>query len=91
MQVCTAHNAIRYALIFADCPAILFEFNGCHHFCNSSEGIDEIRNAVSWMYMTAGERADERLVQWNTEIEDLLRTRSSGNRRLAIDKIELRR
>jgi Xaa-Pro dipeptidase len=26
MQVWTAHNAIRYALIFADGPAIMFEF-----------------------------------------------------------------
>jgi Xaa-Pro aminopeptidase len=30
IQVWTAHDAMRYALIFADGPAIMFEFKGCH-------------------------------------------------------------
>ena len=46
MQVWTAHNAIRYALIFADGPAIMFEFSGCHHLCEGYEGVDEVRNAI---------------------------------------------
>jgi Xaa-Pro aminopeptidase len=88
MQVWTAHNAIRYALIFADGPAIMFEFKGCHHLCEGFEGVDEIRNAVSWIYMTAGDRCDERLNLWSAEIDDLMHTHGRSNRRLAIDKIE---
>ena len=88
MQVWTAHNAIRYALIFAEGPAILFEFKGCHHLCDGLEGIDEIRTAISWIYMTAGDRSDERLSAWSAEIADLVQTHGGGNRRLAIDKIE---
>ena len=88
MQVWTAHNAIRYALIFADGPAIMFEFKGCHHLCEGYEGIDEIRNASSWIYMTAGDRADERLLSWSAEINDLMKTHGGANRRIAIDKIE---
>ncbi len=88
MQVWTAHNAIRYALIFAEGPVIMFEFNGCHHLCNDRPAIDEVRNAISWIYLTAGDRADERVALWSGEIDDLLRQHGGGNRRLAIDKLE---
>ncbi|MDJ0780091.1 MAG: Xaa-Pro peptidase family protein [Gammaproteobacteria bacterium] len=88
MQVWTAHNAIRYALIFAEAPAIMFEFKGCHHLCNDRDAIDEVRDAISWIYLTAGDRADERVAAWSGEIDDLLRQYGGGNRRLAIDKLE---
>lgn len=88
MQVWTAHNAIRYALVFAEGPAIMFEFKGCHHLCLGYEGIDEVRNATSWIYMTTGDRTDEYVKSWAGEINDLMKTYGSGNRRLAIDKIE---
>lgn len=88
MQVWTAHNAIRYALVFSDGPAIMFEFKGCHHLCEGYEGIDEVRNATSWIYMTTGDRTDEYVKSWAAEIDDLMRTYGNGNHRLAIDKIE---
>jgi Xaa-Pro aminopeptidase len=88
MQIWTAHNAIRYALIFADGPGIMFEFKGCEHLCNGYEGIDEVRNSIAWIYMAAGDRADERLQFWSGEIDDLMRVHGGGNRRLAVDKLE---
>jgi len=88
MQVWTAHNAVRYALIFADGPAVMFEFKGCHHLCEGYEGIDEVRDSISWIYLTAGDRADERLVQWSAEIAELMRIHGGGNHRLAMDKLE---
>ncbi len=88
MQVWTSHNAIRYALIFADGPAIMFEFSGCHHLCDGLAGIDEVRNATSWLYMTAGDRSDERLESWSGEIAELMQQHGGGNPRLAMDKLE---
>ncbi|MDH3668549.1 MAG: Xaa-Pro peptidase family protein [Paracoccaceae bacterium] len=88
MQVWTAHNAIRYALIFADGPGIMFEFKGCKHLSEGLEGIDEIRDAIAWLFMSAGDRAQERLTRWSGEIGDLMRQHGGGNRRLAIDKLE---
>jgi Xaa-Pro dipeptidase len=88
MQVWTAHNAMRYALVFADGPAIMFEFKGCHHLCDGYEGVDEVRNSISWIYMTAGDRVDERVKLWSAEIDDLMKTYAGANSRLAIDKIE---
>jgi Xaa-Pro aminopeptidase len=88
MQVWTAHNAIRYALVFADGPGVLFEFKGCHHLSQGFEGIDEIRAAIGWLYMAAGDRAPEYLVAWSGEIDSLMRQHGGGNRRLAVDKLE---
>ena len=88
MQVWTAHNAIRYALVFAEGPAIMFEFKGCHHLCDGYETIDEVRDSISWIYMSAGDRADERLDAWSAEIADLVKAHGGGNRRLAVDKLE---
>ena len=88
MQVWTAHNAMRYALIFADGPAIMFEFKGCQHLCDGREAIDEVRSAVTWIYLGAGNRIPERVALWSAEIDDLLRQHGGGNRRLAIDKLE---
>lgn len=88
MQVWTAHNAIRYALILADGPGIMFEFKGCEHLSRGFEGIDEVREAIGWLYMAAGGRAGERLERWSGEIGDLIRAHGGGNRRLAADKLE---
>jgi len=42
MQLWTLHNAYRHALIFAEGPAILFEFNGCEHLCRGLPGIEQV-------------------------------------------------
>ena len=84
----TLHNAYRYALIFADGPAILFEFNGCEHLCRGLPGIDEIRPCVSWIYMAAAENVERQVKAWSGEIDELLRLHGGGNKRIAIDKIE---
>ena len=89
MQVWTLHNPMRYALIFAEGPAIMFEFKGCEHLCQGLETIDELRLATTWMYMGAGDRVDERVTRWAGEIADLMSLHGGGNRRLASDKLEL--
>jgi Xaa-Pro aminopeptidase len=66
----------------------MFEFKGCHHLCEGYEGIDEVRDSISWIYLTAGDRADERLADWSAEIEDLMHTYGGDNKRLAMDKLE---
>lgn len=88
MGVWTAHNPIRYALIFADGPGIMFEFKGCEHVNDGLPGIDELRNSTSWMFMARGDRADEGADLWADEILSLMRDHGGGNLRLAIDRIE---
>ena len=88
MQVWTAHNPVRYAVILADGPAILWEFKGCEHLNRDLPGIDEIRTAVSWMFMAAGDKVDVKLEMWAEEIAELVNSSGGKNRRIAADKLD---
>jgi len=88
MQVWTSHNPVRYAMILAEGPAILWEFKGCEHLNGGLPGIDEIRSAVSWMFMTKGDKAVEGVETWADEIADLLLQHGGGNKRIAVDKLD---
>jgi Xaa-Pro aminopeptidase len=87
MSIWTAHNPMRYALILNGGPGIMFEFKGCEHLNDGLPAIDELRIAVSWMFMARGERAGEGLTQWADEIASELRAHG-GNMRLGVDRME---
>ncbi|AZV78109.1 aminopeptidase P family protein [Parasedimentitalea marina] len=88
MQVWTSHNPVRYAMILADGPAILWEFKGCEHLNDGLPGIDELRTAVSWMFMSKGDKAAAGVEVWADEIADVLRQYGGGNKRFAADKLD---
>lgn len=88
MQVWTAHNPIRYAMILADGPAIMWEFKGCHHLNDGLPGIDELRTSISWMYMSNGDKAAASVGDWASEIADLVIEHGGDNRRIAVDKLD---
>ncbi len=88
MQVWTLHNPMRYALILAGGPAIMFEFKGCLHQSKGLPGIDEIRVAKTWMFMASGDKVETAKGDWADEIADLIRHYGSGNRRIACDKLD---
>ena len=88
MQVWCLHNPVRYALIFADGPAIMFEFEGCARQSEGLPGIDELRSARTWTYMTRGDRSDTAMAAWADEIADLVRIHGGGNRRIACDRLD---
>ncbi len=87
MSIWTMHNASRYALILADGPAILFEFEGAEHVNDGLPGIEEIRPAKSWIFFTAGNLMEPRLKAWAEEVADLIKS-NGGNKRVAVDKLE---
>ncbi len=88
MQVWCLHNPIRYALIFADGPAIMFEFKGCMKQSENLAGIDELRTARTWMYMALGDKSGVARAIWADEIADLVRIHGGGNRRIACDRLD---
>ncbi|MCW3784556.1 M24 family metallopeptidase [Defluviimonas salinarum] len=89
MQVWTAHNPMRYALILAGGPAILFEFKGCEHLAQGLPGIDEVRTAITYMFMSRGDQTRGFVEDWADEIADLVRSHGGGNMRLAADKLDI--
>ena len=88
MQVWTLHNPMRYALILADGPAIMFEFKGCLQQSEGLPGIDELRIAKTWMFMSYGDKADLALTAWADEIESLVKEYGGSNRRIACDRLD---
>ena len=85
MQVWTMHNHERYALVFADGHTILWDFTHCEHLTEGNGQIDELRTSVCWSFFSAGERAPELAEIWAQELDDVLRTRTGGAAKLAVD------
>lgn len=84
MQVWTAHNPMRYALILNGGPAILYEFGGCEHLARGLPGIDEVRPAITYIFMNRGDKAAGFVADW---ADDLARALPKGAR-LAVDKLD---
>ncbi len=88
MQLWCTHNAVRYALVMADGPLILWDFHNCEHLSGHLDEIDEIRHGETWIYHLAGERAQEHASAWAVELEEVVRRHGGGNRRLASDRLD---
>ena len=88
MQIWTTHNPMRYAMILAAGPAILWEFKGCEHLNLGLPGIDEVRTAISWMFMAKGDKASGSIGPWADELVALVREHGGGNTRIAVDKLD---
>ena len=79
---------LRYALVFANGPAVMFEFKGCMKQSEELPGIDELRSARTWMFMALGDNSDTAMAAWADEIADLVRIHDGGNRRIACDRLD---
>lgn len=88
MQVWTLHNPLRYALIFASGPAVMFEFANCEHLCAGIKTIDEVRTAIGWMFMTNGDQVNNRVNKWASEIAELVIKHAGKNGRVAADRLD---
>ncbi len=90
MSLWTAHNAVRYALVPADGPLILYEFSKGEFLSAHSEVVDEIRPTISYMPFYVGDRTEEVAARWAGELVDAIDEVSrSGGRRLAVDTLAL--
>lgn len=89
MSIWTMHNQVRYVFVPTAGPVVMFEFSKGEFLDTHSEVIDEIRPATSFIYFYAGYRHAEIAGRWADEIVDLLRDHGGGDRRLAIDQLEL--
>ncbi|WP_417601845.1 M24 family metallopeptidase [Pararhodobacter oceanensis] len=88
MQVWTSHNPMRYALVFATGPTIMFEFKSCEHLNDGLPGIDEVRTAIPYMFMARGDKAQLFIEDWAAEIADLVQEHGGGSLRIAADKLD---
>lgn len=87
MSIWTMHNPSRYALVLADGPAIMFEFEGAEHVNDGLPCVDEVRTAKTFLFFTAGNLVEERMKHWADEIADILKAHGT-NGRIAVDRLE---
>lgn len=89
MSLWTAHNQVRYAYIPTEGPVVLFEFSHGEFLATHSGVVDEIRAGTSFLYFYAGQRVEEITGRWADEIVELVTEHSGGDRRIAVDQIDL--
>lgn len=87
MQLWVAHNPTRHCFVATEGPVVLFDYFSCEHLSDHSGVVDEVRPAVSFMYMYGGELSENRARRWAAGIADLLREHGGGNGRIAVDHL----
>ncbi len=87
MQLWVAHNPTRHCFVAADGPVVLFDYFSCEHLSDHSGVVDEVRPAVSWMFMYGGDLTDMKVRRWAGPIADLVSHHGGGNMRLAVDHL----
>jgi Xaa-Pro dipeptidase len=88
MQLWVAHNPTRHCFVATDGPVVLFDYFSCEHLSDHSGVVDDVRPAVSWIYLYGGELSDKRVQRWAAGIADLVREHGGGNNRIAVDHLD---
>lgn len=88
MQPWVAHNPTRHCFVATQGPVVLFDYFSCEHLSDHAGMVDEVRTAVSWMYLYGGELTGHRVARWAAGIADLVREHGGGNRRIAVDHLD---
>lgn len=88
MQSWVAHNPTRHCFVATDGPVVLFDYFSCEHLSDHSGVVDEVRPAISWIYLYGGELTERRVRRWAAGIADLVTEHGGGNRRIAVDHLD---
>ena len=90
MMVWTLHNQSRAAFVTADGYTILWDLRGTPHLAAHLPNIDENRRGgAGFFYFEAGDMTAIVAKKFAQEIDDILRQHCGGNRRIAVDKMEI--
>ncbi len=89
MQLWSTHNACRCVFVPTEGSVVLWDFHACGHLSEHLPLVNEVRHGASFFYFESGERVEEHAHAFAEQIDDLLRQYGGGNRRLAIDKMEI--
>ena len=89
MQVWITHNHARACFVAASGYMILWDFHSCAHLSAHLPLVKEVRSGASFFYFESGDKVDQHARHFAASIEDILREHAGGNRRIAVDKIEI--
>ena len=89
MQLWVTHNPCRACLVTADGYLTLWDFHSSDHLSAHLPLVKEVRHGASFFYFESAHRSEEHAGLFARQIEELMREHVAGNRRLAVDKIEI--
>ncbi len=89
MQLWAAHNPFRACLLLADGHMVLWEYGGLKHLSAYNPLVREVRSGGSFYYFASGDRTEEKAALFAAQVDALMREHAGGNRRLAVDKIQI--
>ena len=88
MQVWTMHNIVRYALVFAHGPVVLFDLATGRHLSAGLESVSEVRTSIPFDYMLVAGNADSMARRWAAQIRETLRAHGCAVDILAVDRAD---
>ena len=88
MQVWTMHNIVRYALVFAHGPTVLFDLATGRHLSAGPESVSDIRTSIPFDYMLVADNAGMMASRWALQIRETLREHGCAADILAVDRAD---
>ena len=89
MQVWIMHNSARACFVAASGHMVLWDFHGGEHLSAHLPLVKEVRHGASFFYFETGDLTNDHAKHFVAEVDSLLREHGGGNRRIAVDKIEI--
>ena len=88
MQVWTMHNIVRYALVFAHGPTVLFDLATGRHLSAGLESVSDVRPSIPFDYMLVAGNAGAMAKRWAIQIRETLREHGCAADVLAVDRAD---
>jgi Xaa-Pro aminopeptidase len=89
MQLWNTHNPFRATLICADGYMVMFDYKNSPFLSTFNPLVREQRSGASMFYFSTGDKTDLAADKFSQEITALLAEHAPGNKRLAVDKIQI--
>jgi len=88
MQIFTARNPARYALVPIAGPVTVFEFHGANHLAAAGPVVDYVREGTTVSYVAAGETRDDKARAWARELAAAIREAVPEAHRVGIEPVQ---
>ena len=88
MQVWTMHNIVRYALVFAHGPTVLFDLATGRHLSAGLESVSDVRPSIPFDYMLVADNAEAMARRWAAQIHGALKEHGCAADILAVDRAD---
>ena len=89
MQLWITHNHARACFVAADGYMVLWDFHNGEHLSAHLPLVREVHHGASFFYFETGNRTAEHAAHFAGELESLVVERCGGDKRIAVDKIEV--